>query len=98
MPQYEMISFERRVIDEYRIKIAKIETLARTIDSHLKSTSAVEFLVVLINETDRFYKENGAILSKNGKRPHNRSQLKETREWSKNIEKFYEKHPRIRRK
>ena len=73
-----MISFEHRVLSEYRIKIAKIETLAKSIMSHQdpkgeESKGASEFLDVLINETDKFYENNGEILSNNGKRPHLRS-------------------------
>ena len=97
----EMISFDHRVLSEYRIKIAKIETLAKSIISHKDSKSeqakgASEFLDVLIDETDRFYEDNSAILSKNGKRPHNRSKLVETKEWSENLEKYYEENPRRR--
>ena len=55
-----MISFEHRVLSEYRIKIAKIETLAKTILVHREpkgdeAKGASEFLDVLINDTDRFY-------------------------------------------
>jgi len=75
-----MISFEHRILSEYRIKIAKIETLAKSILVHREPTGeeakgASEFLDVLINDTDRFYKDNSEILSNNGKRPHARSRL-----------------------
>ena len=96
-----MISFDHRVLSEYRIKIAKIETLAKFILTHRDPKSeevkgASKFLDVLINETDKFYKNNSAILSNNGKRPHDRSRLAETKEWNDNIEKYYEKNPRRR--
>ena len=96
-----MISFEHRILSEYRIKIAKIETLAKTVTTHQKPRSeeakgASEFLDVLIDETDRYYENNADILSSNGKKPHNRSRLTGTKEWSENIEKFYERNPRRR--
>ena len=96
-----MISFEHRILSEYRIKIAKIETLAKSILVHREPTGeeakgASEFLDVLINDTDRFYKDNSEILSNNGKRPHARSRLAEQKKWNENIEQFYEKHPRRR--
>ena len=98
-----MISFEHRILSEYRIKIAKIETLAKTIMNHQdpkgeEAKGASEFLNILINETDKFYENNGKILSNNGKRPHLRSKLEETKAWKENIEKFYEKNPRRRPK
>jgi hypothetical protein len=97
----EMISFEHRVLSEYRIKIAKIETLAKSILTHHEpkgeeAKGASEFLDILINETDKFYENNSTILSNNGKRPHARSRLPETKEWNDNVEKFYEKNPRRR--
>ena len=96
-----MISFEHRVLSEYRIKIAKIETLAKTILVHREpkgdeAKGASEFLDVLINDTDRFYKENSVILSSNGKRPHARSRLPEEKKWNENVELYYEKNPRRR--
>lgn len=96
-----MISFEHRVLSEYRIKIAKIETLAKSVATHQKPKSeevkgASEFLDVLIDETDKFYENNGEILSNNGKRPHNRSKLTEAKGWTDNIESFYERNPRRR--
>lgn len=101
--QNEMISFEHRILSEYRIKIAKIETLAKSILTHREPKGdevkgASEFLDILINETDRFYEDNSTILSNNGKKPHNRSRLAETKEWKENVEKFYEKNPRRRPK
>ena len=67
-----MISFEHRVVSEYKIKISKVDTLAKSIMNHRepKSTEAKEaseFLDVLVNEIDGFYKEHSEILSKNGK-------------------------------
>lgn len=99
--EIEMISFEHRILSEYRIKIAKIETLAKSIMTHRdpkgeEAKDASEFLDVLINETDQFYDNNSGILSKNGKRPHARSRLPETKEWNENVEKFYEDNPRRR--
>ncbi len=96
-----MISFEYRILSEYRIKIAKIETLTKSILSHRNPKGdevkeASEFLDILINETDVFYKDNSTILSNNGKRPHARSRLTEVREWNDNVERFYEKNPRRR--
>ncbi|MGY5143943.1 MAG: hypothetical protein ACW9XH_05625 [Candidatus Nitrosopumilus sp. bin_32a] len=96
-----MISFDHRILSEYRIKIAKIETLAKSILTHQNPKSeeakgASEFLDVLINETDKFYENNSEILSNHGKRPHARSRLAETKEWNDNVEKFYEKNPRRR--
>lgn len=96
-----MISLEHRILSEYRIKIAKIETLAKSIMTHRKpkgdeAKQASEFLDILINETDQFYENNSAILSNNGKRPHARSRLAETKEWNDNVERYYEKNPRRR--
>jgi hypothetical protein len=96
-----MISFEHRILSEYRIKIAKIETLAKSVMTHQNPKSeevkgASEFLDILIDETDKFYENNGEILSSNGKKPHNRSRLTETKKWSENIENFYERNPRRR--
>ena len=96
-----MISLEHRILSEYRIKIAKIETLAKSIMTHSNPKSeeakgASEFLDILINETDRFYQENSTALSVNGKRPHARSRLAENKQWNENVEKFYEKNPRRR--
>jgi hypothetical protein len=36
------------------------------------------------------------MLSKNGKRPHARSRLPETKQWVDNLERFYELNPRRR--
>ena len=96
-----MISFEHRILSEYRIKISKIETLAKSILAHRnpkgkEAKEASEFLDILINETDKFYENNSTILSNNGKRPHARSRLAEVKEWNENVEKFYEKNPRRR--
>jgi len=96
-----MISLEHRILSEYRIKIAKIETLAKSIMTHREpkgdeAKQASEFLDILINETDQFYENNSAILSNNGKRPHARSRLAETKEWNENVERYYEKNPRRR--
>ena len=96
-----MISFDHRVLSEYRIKIAKIETLAKSIMTHQKpkgeeAVGASEFLDVLINETDKFYENNSDILSNNGKKPHDRSRLPDTKIWNENIEHFYERNPRRR--
>ena len=96
-----MISFEHRVLSEYKIKISKVDTLAKSITEHRepKGTEAKEasdFLNVLVNEIDGFYKEHSEILSTNGKRPHARSRLPETKQWISNIERFYELNPRRR--
>jgi hypothetical protein len=96
-----MISFEHRVLSEYRIKIAKIETLVKSILTHrdpksIEALGASDFLDVLIIETDRFYENNSEILSNNGKRPHARSRLSENKQWNQNVEQYYEKNPRRR--
>ena len=96
-----MISFEHRVLSEYKIKIAKVDILAKSIINHRepKSTEAKEaseFLDVLVNEIDKFYNDHSGILSNNGKRPHARSRLPETKQWLENIERFYELNPRRR--
>ncbi|MBA4436052.1 MAG: hypothetical protein H2B04_01845 [Nitrosopumilaceae archaeon] len=96
-----MISFEYRILSEYKIKVAKIDTLVKSIMSHNlpKSTEckdASEFLDVMVNEIDQFYKNNSEILSKNGKKPHARSRLPENKKWLENIERFYELNPRRR--
>jgi len=96
-----MISFEHRILSEYRIKIAKIETMVKSIMAHqnpkgLEARGASDFLDVLIAETDRFYEEHSEILSNNGKRPHARSRLAENKQWNENVEQFYEKNPRRR--
>jgi hypothetical protein len=93
-----MISFDHRVLSEYRIKIAKIETLSKSIMSYrdpkgMESSAASDFLDVLIDETDKFYENNSEILSNNGKRPHTRSRLSANKRWTENIENFYEKNP-----
>jgi hypothetical protein len=94
-----MISFEHRVLSEYRIKIAKIETLVKSILTHrdpksIEALEASDFLDVLITETDRFYENNSEVLSNNGKRPHARSRLSENKQWTQNVEQYYEKNPR----
>ena len=88
-----MISLDHRILSEYRLKIAKIETLVKSITSHrepkgLEAKGASDFLDVLISETDRFYENNSAVLSNNGKKPHARSRLPENKEWIENTEKF----------
>ena len=94
-----MISFEHRVLSEYKIKTAKIDTLANYIILHrdpkgIESKDASNFLDVLITETDEFYKKFSEILSNNGKRPHARSRLTETKQWNENVEQYYQKNPR----
>ena len=96
-----MISFEYRILSEFKIKIAKVDTLAKSIMNHrepkgVEAKEASEFLNVLLSEIDEFYKDHSEILSKNGKRPHARSRLPETKQWVDNIEKFYELNPRRR--
>jgi len=96
-----MISFEYRILSEYKIKVTKIDTLVKSIMSHkepksTESKDASEFLDVLINEIDQFYKNHSEILSKNGKKPHARSRLPETKKWLDNIEGFYELNPKRR--
>ena len=96
-----MISFEHRVLSEYKIKIAKVDTLAKSIIDHrepkgVEAKEASDFLDVLVNEIDGFYKDHSKILSTNGKRPHARSRLPETKQWISNIERFYELNPRRR--
>ena len=96
-----MISFEHRILSEYKIKTAKIDTLANSIMTHrdpkgIEAKGASDFLDVLITEADRFYEEFSEILSNNGKRPHTRSRLEETKQWNENVEQFYEKNPRRR--
>jgi hypothetical protein len=98
-----MISFEHRVLSEYRIKISKIETLVKSILTHrdpksIEALEASDFLDVLITETDRFYENNSEVLSNNGKRPHARSRLSENKQWNQNVEQYYEKNPRRRTK
>ena len=100
-PSMEMISFEHRVLDEYRIKIAKIDTLEKSIMTHrdpksVESRESSDFLDVLITECDEFYEKFSEILSNNGKRPHARSRLQENKKWNENVEQFYEKNPRRR--
>lgn len=96
-----MISFESRILAEYKIKNSKVDTLARSIMTARDPKSeevkgASNFLDILIGEMDRFYEENSEILSTNGKRPHASSRLPESEKWVSNIEKFYEKNPRRR--
>ena len=98
-----MISFEHRVLSEYKIKTSKIDTLSNSIMTHRdpkgqEAKEASDFLDVLINETDSFYDKHSEILSNNGKRPHPRSHLSESKQWNENVEKFYEKNPYRRRK
>jgi hypothetical protein len=94
-----MISLEHRILSEYRLKIAKIETLVKSITTHrepkgLEARGASDFLDVLISETDRFYENNSNVLSNNGKKPHARSRLPENKKWIENVENFYEKNSR----
>jgi len=96
-----MISFEYRVLSEYKIKVAKIDTLAKSIITHREPKNAEckdasEFLDVMINEIDQFYKNHSEVLSKNGKKPHAHSRLPENKKWLENIERFYELNPRRR--
>ena len=96
-----MITFEHRVLSEYRIKIAKIDTLVNSILTHRdpkgkEASDASDFLDVLITETDSFKENQSDILSNNGKRPHARSRLPENKQWNENVEKYYEKNPRRR--
>mgnify|MGYP001117267649 CR=1 FL=1 len=96
-----MISFEYRILSEFKIKIAKVDTLAKSIMNHrepkgVEAKEASEFLNVLVSEIDEFYKDHSEMLSKNGKRPHARSRLPENKQWVDNIEKFYELNPRRR--
>ncbi|MDH3277379.1 MAG: hypothetical protein OEL77_00105 [Nitrosopumilus sp.] len=98
-----MISFEHRILSEYKIKSAKLDTLVKSILTHrdpkgLEAMEATDFLDVLVNETDQFYEKHSEILSNNGKSPHVRSHLPETKLWNDNIERYFEKHPRRRRK
>lgn len=98
-----MISFEYRVLSEYKIKSSKIDTLSNSIMTHRdphsqEAKEASDFLDVLITETDNFYAQYSEILSNNGKRPHPRSHLSESKQWNENVEKFYEKNPYRRRK
>ena len=69
-----MISFEHRVLSEYKLKTSKIDTLSNSIMAHREpkgqeAKEASDFLDVLINETDSFYGKHSEILSNNGKRP-----------------------------
>jgi hypothetical protein len=96
-----MISFEHRILSEFRIKIAKIDTLVKSIMTHrdpkgMEALEASDFLDVLINETDKFYENHSEILSNNGKRPHARSRLPENKQWNENVQLYYEKNPRRR--
>lgn len=98
-----MISFEYRILSEFKIKKAKIDTLSNFILTHTdpegsEVKEASEFLDVMIDEIDGFYVSHSEILSNNGKRPHHSSRLPETKQWNKNIESFYEKNPRRPRK
>jgi len=96
-----MISFEYRILSEYKIKVAKVDTLVKSIMVHrepksVEAKDASEFLDIMINEIDEFYKNHSEILSKNGKKPHVHSRLPETKKWLDNIERFYELNPRRR--
>jgi len=96
-----MISFEYRILSEYKIKVAKVDTLVKSITVHrepksVEAKDASEFLDIMINEIDQFYKNHSEILSKNGKKPHALSRLPETKKWLDNIERFYELNPRRR--
>jgi hypothetical protein len=96
-----MISFEHRILSEFRIKIAKIDTLVKSIMTHrdpkgMEALEASDFLDVLINETDKFYENHSEILSNNGKRPHARSRLPENKQWNENVQLYYEENPRRR--
>ena len=49
-----MISFEHRVLSEFKLKIAKVDTLAKSIINHrepkgMEAKGASEFLDVLVN-------------------------------------------------
>ena len=97
----EMISFEHRVLSEFKLKIAKVDTLAKSVMSHrepkgTEAKEASEFLDVLVKEIDGFYNDHSEMLSTNGKRPHVLSCLPETKQWTDNIERFYELNPRRR--
>jgi hypothetical protein len=79
-----MISFDHRILSEFRIKIAKIDTLVNSILTHRdpkgdEARAASNFLDVLITEADNFYEKHSEILSNNGKRPHARSRLAENK-------------------
>ena len=96
-----MISFEYRILSEFKIKKAKIDTLSNFIVNHkdpksIEANETSEFLDVLIDEIDKFYVLHSEILSKNGKKPPLRSHLAENKKWNENIEIFYEKNPRRR--
>lgn len=96
-----MISFEHRILSEFKIKKAKIDTLSTYVLNHkdqkgIEAKEASEFLDVLVDEIDKFYVLHSEILSKNGKKPHHLSHLPENKKWNENIEIFYEKNPRRR--
>jgi len=96
-----MISFEHRLLSEYKIKTAKIDTLVKSITTHrdpkgLEAMEATDFLDVLVVEADQFYEKHSEILSNNGKSPHAKSHLPETKLWNENIARYFEKHPRRR--
>lgn len=96
-----MISFEYRILSEFKVKKAKIDTLSNYILNHkdqkgIEVKDASEFFDVLIDEIDKFYVLHSKILSKNGKKPHHRSHLPDNKKWDENIEIFYEKNPRRR--
>ncbi len=96
-----MISFEYRILSEFKIKKAKIDTLSNFIlnskdPKGMDVKDASEFLNVLIDEIDKFYVSHSEILSKNGKKPHHLSHLDDNKKWNENVEIFYEKNPRRR--
>jgi hypothetical protein len=96
-----MISFEYRILSEFKIKTAKIDTLVKSITTHrdpkgLEAMEASDFLEVLVIEVDQFYEKHSEILSNNGKSPHTRSHLPETKLWNENIERYFKKNPRRR--
>ncbi|MCV0409956.1 MAG: hypothetical protein K5783_03795 [Nitrosopumilus sp.] len=96
-----MISFDYRILSEFKIKKSKIDTLSNSIMAHkdpksVEAKGASEFLDVLIDEIDKFYEKHSEILSNKGKRPHTCSRLTENKQWNENIESFFEKNPRRR--
>ena len=91
-----MITFENRVRYEYKIKKARVDTLAKSILSYRdpkgrEALDASRFLDVLVAEMDEFYKIHGDLLSRNGNRPHPRSRLPRNKKWERNVEEYLEK-------
>ena len=91
-----MISFEYRILSEFKIKKAKIDTLSNFILGHTdpKESEAKEasvFLDVMIDEIDKFYVSHSEILSNNDKKPHHSSRLPETKRWRIKIWKVFMK-------